>query len=177
MSPEHETPPVPSGHPNPVMVGPGMESLEDGAYAKASYATQNPEGDQQQSLRDRNEPSYFASGAGVGAGGGGGAPFGGDDNQPITPEDAAMFSKSGKDLLRRLSLVGGTTPQELPQMDPREQYPGLRLSGRIISAAFCIPYKLYFRTGSDWVCSTPPTARAPLRASCMMKWRANGGRN
>lgn len=147
MSPEHETPPVPSGHPDPVMVGTGMKSLEDGAYARASYVTPVPD-DGQQAPGDRNEPSYFA-GAVAGAAD---APSAAGDNvtQPATPEDVGMFSKSGKDLLRRLSLVG-TTPQELPQTDPREQFPGLRLSGRIISAAFCIPYKLYFRTGSDWV--------------------------
>lgn len=148
MSPEHETPPPPRGHPNPVMVGTGMKSLEDGAYAKASVATPDPDASQQPP-KDLNEPSYFADAPGAH----GGMSPGGDNDvtQPATPEDAARLSTSGKDLLRRLSLVG-TTPQELPQTDPREQYPGLRLSGRIISAAFCIPYKLYFRTGSDWVC-------------------------
>lgn len=38
-----------------------------------------------------------------------------------------------------------------PGIDPREEHPGLRLSGRVISAAFCIPHKLQFKAGSDWV--------------------------
>ncbi|KAJ6153806.1 HAD-superfamily hydrolase subfamily IIB [Penicillium chermesinum] len=33
---------------------------------------------------------------------------------------------------------------------PEEASQDLKLSGRLISAAFCLPYKLYFREGEDW---------------------------
>jgi hypothetical protein len=36
-------------------------------------------------------------------------------------------------------------------IDPRKAYPGLKLTGRIINAVFCIPYEVAFRSGSDWV--------------------------
>ena len=59
-------------------------------------------------------------------------------------------SYSGPELLRRLSLVSDTTiPQ--PSFAHPEGHPDLGLSGRIISAAFCIPYKLAFRSGEPWV--------------------------
>lgn len=82
-----------------------------------------------------------------------------DLSSPATPAQAAKDVKSGSELLRRLSLRG--TPAVL-EAHPREQYPSLNLSGRIISAAFCIPYKLYLRKGHDWVrCSfLPSTASA-----------------
>lgn len=38
-------------------------------------------------------------------------------------------------------------------VDPRVAYPTLHLSGRIISATFCIPHSLGFRSGQDWVSS------------------------
>jgi trehalose 6-phosphate synthase/phosphatase len=53
------------------------------------------------------------------------------------------------DLLRRLSLTS-ESPMS-PEVDPRVEHPGLNLSGRLISASFCIPYKLNFQSGSDWV--------------------------
>lgn len=173
MSSGHETPAVPGDQPNPVMVGPGMKTLADGAYAGASYVT--PAGDADKlAYANPGASSYFDyTPAAHGA-----MPSDGDADasSPATPERAAKHSRSGKELLRRLSLVG-VSPQEIPETDPRELYPGLRLSGRIISAAFCMPYKLYFNSGSDWVwlpffllallCFVPLLAMCALRCAAM----------
>lgn len=70
---------------------------------------------------------------------------------PGSPTEAAKGVKSGADLLRRLSLVRSSKPAA-PSIEPQEGHPGLHLTGRIISAAFCIPYKLRIRPGRDWVC-------------------------
>ncbi|EEH07854.1 trehalose-phosphatase [Histoplasma capsulatum G186AR] len=68
---------------------------------------------------------------------------------PGSPTEAAKGVKSGADLLRRLSLVRSSKPAA-PSIEPQEGHPGLHLTGRIISAAFCIPYKLRIRPGRDW---------------------------
>ncbi|PKY07710.1 hypothetical protein P168DRAFT_313857 [Aspergillus campestris IBT 28561] len=70
-----------------------------------------------------------------------------DAESPVTPTQATHGIGSGGDLLRSLSLTGESAVLEA---DPREQYPGLHLTGRIISAAFCIPYKVYCRPGGNW---------------------------
>lgn len=144
---EHETPAVPDGQPNPVMVGPGMKTLADEAYTKATNATPSLDVDKKHPV-DTDAPSYFSRNPGVHNS----LPPDGetDVTGPATPGQAAKQARSGMELLRRLSLVGNA-PQRPPETDPRDQHPGLRLSGRIISAAFCIPYKLYFRSRSDWV--------------------------
>jgi trehalose 6-phosphate synthase/phosphatase len=69
---------------------------------------------------------------------------------PHDPSQAAKHVKSSSELLRRLSLKEVLTMQ---QADLQKQYPSLNLTGRIISATFCIPYRLYFQPGRDWVCS------------------------
>ena len=150
MSSAHETPAIPDGQPNPVIVGPGMKTLGDDAYTKASNATPSVDTDKKHPLFS-DGPSYFSDTPGVHRK----SPPDGDSDvtTPATPEQAAKQARSGRELLRRLSLVG-TSPQAVPEIDPCEQHPGLRLSGRIISATFCIPYKLYFQSGSDWVCFT-----------------------
>ncbi|OJJ34280.1 hypothetical protein ASPWEDRAFT_173702 [Aspergillus wentii DTO 134E9] len=140
MSDNHTPVNVPDGQPNPVLVGPGLKSLNDGAYSKATNATPSLDSDKKhQPLNDA--PSYFYDLPG--------AHQGSPDGSPATPAQAAKDARSGRDLLRRLSLVGNASPV-IPEPDPREQYPGLRLSGRIISVAFCIPYKLFLRSGSEW---------------------------
>ncbi|PGH10672.1 trehalose-phosphatase [Polytolypa hystricis UAMH7299] len=68
---------------------------------------------------------------------------------PETPLEAAKGANSGADLLRRLSLVEGSRPT-VERTQPQSAHPGLQLTGRIISAAFCIPYKLGLRPGQDW---------------------------
>lgn len=113
---------VPDDQPNPVLVGPGLKALKKEAYADATNATPD-------NVSSEEAPSYFNIGA-------------------VTDTSPARES-SGMELLRRLSLTSDTPMS--PEIDPRVQYPGLRLSGRLISAAFCIPYKLSFRTGSSWV--------------------------
>ncbi|MCJ1319724.1 threalose-6-phosphate phosphatase [Xylographa vitiligo] len=71
----------------------------------------------------------------------------------VTPADspakAASGSRSSADLLRRLSLVDGDRPA-IPFLDPQVEYPALNLTGRILSATFCIPHTLGFRSGRDW---------------------------
>lgn len=136
---------VPDDQPNPVMVGPGLKTMGEGAYEKASNATPSLDVDKQHQAAS-DAPSYFNKIPGSKD-----SPNPG--KSPSTPAEAAGGATSGVELLRRLSLVGGMSPIS-PEVDPRTAHPGLHLSGRIISAAFCIPYKLGYRSGSDWVLST-----------------------
>ncbi|KAL4924670.1 putative alpha,alpha-trehalose-phosphate synthase subunit Tps2 [Aspergillus undulatus] len=69
----------------------------------------------------------------------------------------AKSARSGSELLRKFSLKEVLT---LRAADFQKQYPSLNLSGRIISAAFCIPNKLYFRAGSDWEVKPRPGSSA-----------------
>lgn len=139
LSPAH----VPDDQPNPVLVGPGLRALKDDAYTKATNATPCLDADTVNQMLESNEPSYFANIPGAHSS----ASVPPDETS--IPVEAERRATSGKDLLRRLSLAGDT-PQS-PELDPRTEYPGLQLSGRLISAAFCIPYKLYHRPGSEWV--------------------------
>ena len=72
---------------------------------------------------------------------------------PESPVDVAKGAKSGQELLRRLSLVDSKGAEAL-EVDPRTAYPGLRLSGNIISATFCIPYRLAQGGHGDWSLSS-----------------------
>ncbi|KGQ01198.1 trehalose-phosphatase [Paracoccidioides lutzii Pb01] len=81
------------------------------------------------------------------------------EKRPENPTEAAMGVKSGADLLRRLSLVYSSKPSA-PSIDPQAAHPGLRLTGRIISAAFCIPYKLVIHPGEDWELNHRPGTSA-----------------
>ncbi|KAL4919109.1 glycosyltransferase family 20-domain-containing protein [Aspergillus aurantiobrunneus] len=76
---------------------------------------------------------------------------------PYAPSEVAQHANSGSQLLRRLSLKEVLT---LRAGDFQQQYPGLNLTGRIISAAFCIPHKLYFRAGQDWELKPRPGSSA-----------------
>ena len=73
-----------------------------------------------------------------------------------SPTEAASGATSNREVLRRMSLTSGhpraDTAESLPDLDPREANPALGLSGGIISATFCIPHKLQYRKGADWVC-------------------------
>lgn len=70
---------------------------------------------------------------------------------PEAPGAAVQDAHSGPDLLRRLSSVGDlAVPQ--PSFTHPDDHPDLGLTGRVISAAFCIPYKLGFQSGESWVC-------------------------
>lgn len=135
---------MPDGQPNPVLVGPGLKALKEEAYTDATNATPNLGTDKKHQM-DSDAPSYFANIPG--------SRTESLDPSELTsnPPDNRRKASSGQELLRRLSLTGGASPMS-PEVDPRAQHPGLKLSGRLISAAFCIPYKLYYQSGSDWVC-------------------------
>lgn len=57
---------------------------------------------------------------------------------------------SGEEILRRLSLTD-ERPKVSSRTKSRKGYPGLELSGNIISATFCVPYKIDYGSGGDWV--------------------------
>lgn len=140
---------VPPDQPDPVMVGPGLSMLGEGAYKKASSVTPAvvTDGKPNESAAKEDGASYFSDVPGT-------ASTTTKDayaKSPATPAEAASGATSGPELLRRLSLVGGGLTPASPTIDPRTAHPGLKLSGRIISAAFCIPYKVAFEPGSDWV--------------------------
>lgn len=128
---------MPDDQPNPVLVGPGLKALKNEAYTEATNATPSLEG------MSSEAPSYFDNLPGADA-----VTADPSETKP-QPVQTAGRASSGTDLLRRLSLKSDSPMS--PEADPRVQHPGLRLSGRVISAAFCIPYKLNFRSGSDWV--------------------------
>ncbi|KAJ5555484.1 hypothetical protein N7535_007922 [Penicillium sp. DV-2018c] len=114
---------VPEGQPDPIIVGSGLKALKSEAYTDASNATPVP---------TNEPPSYF-------------------DNLPgVKQSHIGQKEKksSGMELLRRLSLASDSSMS--PDTDPRARHSGLNLSGRLISVAFCIPYKLHFQSGSDW---------------------------
>ena len=68
--------------------------------------------------------------------------------------EALAGARSPEELLRRLSLT-----VQLPKdpavagFNPRTAYPGLGLSGNVISATFCVPYKIDYRSNGEWVCT------------------------
>lgn len=128
---------VPNDQPNPVLVGPGLKALKNEAYTDATNATPSLE------KMSNEAPSYFDNLPGTKA-----VTTDPSETKP-QPVQTAGAASSGVDLLRRLSLTSDSPMS--PETDPRTQHPGLHLSGRLISAAFCIPYKLNFRSGSDWV--------------------------
>ncbi|KGO65459.1 Trehalose-phosphatase [Penicillium italicum] len=127
---------VPDDQPNPVLVGPGLKALKNDAYTEATNATPSLE------KMSSEAPSYFDNLPG--------AKTGTNDPSEMKPQSVQTVggASPGMDLLRRLSLTSDSPLSS--EVDPRTQHPGLRLSGRLISAAFCIPYKLNFRSGSDW---------------------------
>ena len=69
----------------------------------------------------------------------------GEGNQNGRPGQA-----SGAEILRRLSLTD-ERPKFSSRTKSRKVYPGLELSGNIISAAFCVPYKVDYGSGGEWV--------------------------
>lgn len=72
--------------------------------------------------------------------------------RPSSPREAASGARNGEELLRRLSLNGPPRPApEVDSVDPRSAHPGLSLSGNVISAAFCVPYKIGYTTSGEWV--------------------------
>ncbi|KAJ9611443.1 threalose-6-phosphate phosphatase [Cladophialophora chaetospira] len=76
-----------------------------------------------------------------------------DHATPDSPVDVAKGARSGQELLRRLSLVDPKGVEAL-DVDPRTAYPGLHLSGNVISATFAIPYQLTHGGDGDWSLSS-----------------------
>lgn len=148
---------IPPNQPEPVIVGPGLSAFGEAAYLEASVATpsvtsaESPAGPESNidapTKNDDSEVSYFAQVPGT-------ATVIKDAyvKPPMSPADAASGAMSGSELLRRLSLTGGAhLSPATPVIDPRKDHPGLQLTGRIISASLCIPYKAALQAGSDWV--------------------------
>ncbi|PLB51733.1 putative alpha,alpha-trehalose-phosphate synthase subunit Tps2 [Aspergillus steynii IBT 23096] len=137
---KQDTPGRPPAEQPSVLVGASMDSPGADSGLKASQAPLSP-GDSSAAAatNPRNEQRSDSS------------------DLPATPAQAAKDAKTGSELLRRLSLRGAPPVLEA---HPREQYPSLNLSGRIISAAFCIPYKLYLRQGHGWELKTRPGTSA-----------------
>ncbi|KAF2862279.1 glycosyltransferase family 20 protein [Piedraia hortae CBS 480.64] len=71
------------------------------------------------------------------------------DGRPSSPTEAAKEA-TGEELLRRLSMTGPAPNPSPVLVDPREMFPNLNLSGRVISATFCVPYKISYVSESSW---------------------------
>ncbi|CAG8979134.1 hypothetical protein HYALB_00000267 [Hymenoscyphus albidus] len=73
-----------------------------------------------------------------------------------SPTEAASGAKSNQEILRRMSIGGGSKQrrESLSDIDPRAAHPSLGLSGGLISATFCIPHSLRYRKGADWSLSS-----------------------
>ena len=72
--------------------------------------------------------------------------------RPSSPSEVAAGARSPEDLLRRLSLATQRpTHSEITGPNPRTTYPGLELSGNVISATFCVPYRISHGSSGKWV--------------------------
>lgn len=129
----------PALHPSitSIPVTPGVSTSGRSNYFQTSAPpTADPDGPQW------NVNSYFAPH--------GDSTVPSSDNPPDSPSQAAAGARTGAELLRRFSLVDTTKP-EAADTDPRALHPGLNLTGRLISATFCIPHAVTFRGRADWV--------------------------
>ena len=129
----------------PTLAGPRIQSSSvDTAHDRSVLATPSWEPDQPPRIADATHNLM----PGPGNAGDDGISAG----EPGTPAAAVNGAKSGAELLRRLSLVDARPPVA-PETIPQQAHPGLHLTGRVISATFCIPYKLGFRANSEepWV--------------------------
>lgn len=74
------------------------------------------------------------------------------DRRPSSPSEAAAHARNPQDLLRRLSLAAHPpeTSREA-QFGPNSPLGSLGLTGNVISAAFCLPYKIEYAPGAEWV--------------------------
>jgi hypothetical protein len=77
---------------------------------------------------------------------------------PPGAEDSASgatgTARSPEELLRRLSLnaqIAPTLTSQPRDWNPRDAYPELGLSGNVISATFCVPYKIRYGSDGAWV--------------------------
>jgi trehalose 6-phosphate synthase/phosphatase len=70
--------------------------------------------------------------------------FGSQDSK-INPTEVRSNST---ELLRRMSLIDTARP--ILDATPKQKFPQLKLSGRIISATICIPHSIGFQSGAPW---------------------------
>lgn len=69
-----------------------------------------------------------------------------------SPTELASGARQ-EELLRRLSLAGQRPKfPEVADYDPRTAHPELNLSGNVISATFCVPFKIDYGRSGEWVC-------------------------
>jgi trehalose 6-phosphate synthase/phosphatase len=133
---------IPPNQPNPVIVGPGLSALGEEAYVEASTTTPpvvsaataagNADGAEnpREPKQAESAASYFAEVPGAAT-----ALKDAYAKSPMSPADAG----------------GAHLTSASPVIDPRADHPGLQLTGRIISASLCIPYKVAHQAGQDWV--------------------------
>lgn len=68
---------------------------------------------------------------------------------PQSPVDVIKGAQSGAEVLRRLSLAEPARAETF-DFDPKILYPGLGLTGNVISATVCLPYQFGHRPGGAW---------------------------
>lgn len=68
--------------------------------------------------------------------------------RPSSPSEAAAGARSPEEVLRRLSLRDARP--DVHENDPRKTHPSLNLSGHVISATFCVPYKVGYCPDAEW---------------------------
>jgi len=126
-----------------IPVTPGVQSLGRSSYMQDSNSSdrnnEGPRWNADSSFAPVEEESTYSY----------------SETRPDSPSKAAAGARTGAELLRRLSLVDSSRP-EILDIDPRAVHPGLNLTGGLISATFCIPHAVEFRSGADWVRSSEP---------------------
>lgn len=72
----------------------------------------------------------------------------------VSPTELVAGANSPEELLRRLSVSEETPSQSsFASFNSSTSYPGLELSGNVISATFCVPYKIGYADNGKWVSS------------------------
>jgi trehalose 6-phosphate synthase/phosphatase len=72
--------------------------------------------------------------------------------RPSSPNEVAAGARSPEELLRRLSLaVQSTTDEQIVTFEPRTAFAELQLTGNVISATFCVPHRISYRSDGHWV--------------------------
>lgn len=127
----------PALHPSitSIPVTPGIDAFNE-PNVDESPDVKTPTQENSSSGPQWNANSYFAPREGAKA--------------PDSPTQFASGARSPADLLRRLSLINSNRPA-IREVGPTESHPSLHLSGGIISATFCIPHSVGFKTGAEWV--------------------------
>jgi trehalose 6-phosphate synthase/phosphatase len=72
------------------------------------------------------------------------------DKAGVTTE-AGAGARTEEDVQQKMDPIPDVASQhDLASVDPRAAYPGLNLSGRVISATFAVPYNIGYSKGNDW---------------------------